>query len=170
MTYYKHTEYQFTSSFFGDYNGMNFYLAGCQKSWRAIIARGGFQDVLGVCGIADFVVRHLVFFHSVHRTWIGNQSRAEVREFPVLWHYDGISVHKWCPPLLLNRLWFPVCSGALCCWILDDIRVELWIPFKKGSLDDLPGRWSDCVNSGAVLDCGGREFSHSAWNLVKSFG
>lgn len=85
------TEIPIYMIFFGSYNGVIW----TARKDEVIAAK---TKVRWEYVMLDFVVRCLVSFHSVHWTWIGNQSWAEVWEFPVLWHYDGISVHKWCPP------------------------------------------------------------------------
>lgn len=71
---------------------------------------------------------------------------------------------------LLSGLWIPEWSGAFCCWILDSIRLQLWLLSKKGAWGDLP-----VMNTGAVSTVThGPLFTSqvSLWPLpmVKSFG
>lgn len=78
--------------------------------------------------LKDIVVEIFVPFHRVRHTWIRNQSWVEVWEFPVPWHYDGISAHMMLFLYLTD--WFSVFSGVFFYCVLDTIRVRFRFPFR----------------------------------------
>ena len=99
-----------------DFNWNVFYLTGHQTSYRYTVEwKVSEIPVLSIC------IYTIIILYTVHWTRIGNQMLTLILRVQFC---DIMMTFQFTNSVLPNRLWFPLCKGAFCCWNLDCIRVE----------------------------------------------
>lgn len=166
-------------SFMTHHNTWNTNLSfpGTIMGWCFILLAAKGDEVITTCGRLPRCVRsawqcrpHGLFLHNAAPDMDKkNHVKLNVWEFPVLWHYDGISVDKWCSPFAQQTV-NPWVKWSILLLNFRRYQTPTLVTFEKRAWGDLP-----VMNTGAVstVTHGPLLTSQvSLWPLpmVKSFG
>lgn len=120
--------------------------------WCFILLAAKGDEVITTCGRLPRCVRsawqcrpHGLFLHNAAPDMDKkNHAKLNVWEFPVLWHYDGISVDKWCSPFAQQTV-NPWVKWSILLLNFRRYQTPTLVTFEKRAWGDLP-----VMNTGAV--------------------